>query len=65
MGIKYGDNSNKASSFKNSIVRAVFKASPLPIAPDENVFEREIIGDEDKVLKVANNWVDKKGEFKK
>ena len=31
----------------------------------ESVFEREIIGDEDKVLKVANNWVDKKGEFKK
>ena len=30
-----------------------------------DVFECEIIGDEDKVLEVANNWVDKKGEFKK
>ena len=37
------DNSAKAISFKNSIERAVHKASPLPIAPDENVFDREVI----------------------
>jgi len=37
------DNSAKAKSFKNSIERAVYKSSPLPTAPDESVFDREII----------------------
>jgi len=37
------DNSAKLKSFKNAIERAVYKASPLPTAPDENVFNREIL----------------------
>jgi Cell division and transport-associated protein TolA (TC 2.C.1.2.1) len=37
------DNSAKADSFKNAIKRAVYKASPLPPAPDKNVFDREIL----------------------
>ena len=39
---KTGD-SDKARSFKNSIERAVYKASPLPIAPDDAVFRRELM----------------------
>ena len=34
---------DKARSFKNSIERAVYKASPLPIAPDDAVFDRELM----------------------
>ncbi len=37
------DNSAKADSFKNAIKRAVYKASPLPNAPDKSVFDREIL----------------------
>jgi hypothetical protein len=37
------DNSDKAISFKNSIERAVYKASPLPIAPDKDLFDAEIL----------------------
>ena len=40
------DNNAKIKSFKNSIERAVYKASPLPPAPyyfDQSVFNREII----------------------
>ncbi|MBT4923944.1 MAG: hypothetical protein HON13_05455 [Candidatus Thioglobus sp.] len=37
------DNSTKAQSFKNAIKRAVYKASPLPHAPDQSVFDREIL----------------------
>ena len=37
------DDSDKARSFKNSIERAVYKASPLPIAPDESVFDKEVL----------------------
>ena len=37
------DNSEKARAFKNSIERAVYKASPLPSAPDDAVFDREIL----------------------
>jgi colicin import membrane protein len=37
------DDSDKALSFKNSIERAVYKASPLPMAPDKSVFDTEII----------------------
>ena len=33
-------NSAKAKAFKDSIARAVYKASPLPAAPDESVFDR-------------------------
>ena len=36
-------NSSKAKSFKDSIRRAVYKASPLPTAPDEEVFDDEIL----------------------
>ena len=36
-------DSAKARSFKNSIERAVYKASPLPIAPDEEIFDRQIL----------------------
>jgi len=37
------DDSEKARAFKNSIERAVYKASPLPSAPDNAVFSREIL----------------------
>ena len=37
------DDSDKARSFRNSIERAVYKASPLPVAPDDAVFSREIL----------------------
>jgi colicin import membrane protein len=33
----------KSRAFKNSIERAVYKASPLPQAPDKSVFDREIL----------------------
>ena len=33
----------KRKSFKKAIERAVYKASPLPIAPDKRVFDREIL----------------------
>ena len=35
-------DSDKARSFKNSIERAVYKASPLPSPSYEGVFDREI-----------------------
>ena len=34
---------SKAKVFKDSIRRAVYKASPLPSAPDEAVFDKELI----------------------
>ena len=37
------DDSSQARAFKNSIERAVYKASPLPVAPDDAVFDREIL----------------------
>jgi hypothetical protein len=37
------DDSEKARAFKNSIERAIYKASPLPSAPDEEVFIKEIL----------------------
>jgi hypothetical protein len=37
------DNNAKAKSFKNAIERAVYKASPLPPAPDKSVFSHEIL----------------------
>ena len=37
------DGSDRARSFKNSIERAVYKASPLPAAPDEAVYDSEFI----------------------
>ena len=37
------DNSDKAISFKNSIERAVYKASPLPHAPDKDLFDSDIM----------------------
>ncbi len=36
-------DSSKAKAFKDSIIRAVYKASPLPAAPDEAVFDREMV----------------------
>jgi len=54
------DNNAKAKSFKNAIERAVYKASPLPHAPDKSVFDREVVfhlsvGDVDKTHKIVNN----------
>ena len=37
------DDSSKAKVFKDSIRRAVYKSSPLPSAPDEAVFDKELI----------------------
>ncbi|MGE4595261.1 MAG: cell envelope integrity protein TolA [Gammaproteobacteria bacterium] len=37
------DDSSKAQSFRNSVERAVRKAEPLPIAPDSEVFDKEIL----------------------
>ena len=37
------DNSNKAKVFKDSIRRAVYKASPLPSAQNEVVYDKELI----------------------
>ena len=37
------DDSETARAFKNSIERAVKKASPLPPSPDDAVFDREIL----------------------
>ena len=36
-------DSAKAKAFKNSIERAIYKASPLPSAPDEDVFTKELL----------------------
>ena len=36
------DNKSREKYFKNSIERAVNKASPLPIAPDKSIFDKEI-----------------------
>ena len=37
------DENPKLNSFKNSIERAVYKASPFPLAPSEDVFSEQII----------------------
>ena len=37
-----GDTS-RAQTFKNSLKRSVYKSSPLPSAPDDSVFEEEIM----------------------
>jgi hypothetical protein len=39
----YIDDNSKVGSFKNSIKRAVFKASPLPIAPNSSEFDEQIV----------------------
>ncbi len=36
-------NSEIAKAFKNSVERAVYKASPLPISPDASVFDKNIM----------------------
>ncbi|MDC1165690.1 TonB C-terminal domain-containing protein, partial [Candidatus Thioglobus sp.] len=36
-------NGAKAKAFKDAIERAVYKASPLPPAPDKSVYDREIL----------------------
>ena len=35
-------NSDIAKAFKNSIERAVYKSSPLPISPDASVWDKDI-----------------------
>ena len=37
------DENPKLNSFKNSIERAVYKASPFPLAPSEEAFSEQII----------------------
>ncbi|MDB4026161.1 TonB C-terminal domain-containing protein [Candidatus Thioglobus sp.] len=37
------DENPKLNSFKNSIERAVYKVSPFPLAPSEDVFSEQII----------------------
>jgi len=37
------DDSSKAKSFKDSIERAVYRASPLPLAPDQDLFNAEVL----------------------
>ena len=37
------DDSSRAKVFKDSIRRAVYKASPLPLAPSDEVFNKELI----------------------
>ena len=37
------DDSSKAQSFRDSISRAVYKAMPLPAAPDDAVFDAEVL----------------------
>ena len=37
------DENLKLNSFKNSIERAVYKASPFPLAPSEDAFSEQII----------------------
>ncbi len=37
------DNIIKVQSFKDSIERAVYKASPLPYAPDRSVFDAQVL----------------------
>ncbi len=37
------ENNAKSRAFKDAIERAVYKASPLPPAPDQSVFDREIL----------------------
>lgn len=36
------DDSSKINSFKNAVERVVYKASPLPLAPDESVFSEKM-----------------------
>ena len=37
------DENPKLSSFKNSIKKAAYKASPLPLSPSEDAFSEQII----------------------
>ena len=37
------DDSPKLSSFKNSIEKAVYKASPFPLGPSEDIINKQII----------------------
>ena len=37
------DDSSRAKVFKDSIRRAVYKASPLPLAPSDEAFNKELI----------------------
>ena len=37
------DYSSNSQTFKDSVMRAVYKSAPLPSAPNEAVFESEIL----------------------
>jgi colicin import membrane protein len=37
------DNNDKAEPFKNSIEKAVNRSTPLPLAPDKSIFDKEIL----------------------
>jgi colicin import membrane protein len=41
--VKVQTCNTKERAFKNAIERAIYKASPLPQAPDQSVFDREIL----------------------
>ena len=47
LNVKFGednvDNSSQAKAFIRSIERAIYKSSPLPIAPDVSVWDKNIM----------------------
>ena len=47
LNIKFGEdnigNNSKAKAFINTVERAIYKASPLPMAPDDSVWDKEIM----------------------
>jgi hypothetical protein len=47
LNVKFGENnvgnSSQAKAFLNSVERAIYKSSPLPIAPDASVWDKNIM----------------------
>jgi hypothetical protein len=47
LNVKFGEdnvgNSSHAKAFLNSVERAIYKATPLPIAPDVSVWQKDIL----------------------
>jgi hypothetical protein len=47
LNVKFGEdnvgNSSQAKAFLNSVERAIYKATPLPIAPDVSVWQKDIL----------------------
>jgi colicin import membrane protein len=37
------NGATKTKTFKSSILKAIYKASPLPVAPDKSIFDKEIL----------------------